>query len=53
MKNLNDIAKEAKREYQREWRFKNKDRVREHNKRYWEKVALKRLQDDTRRTSDD
>ncbi len=29
----------ARREYQREWRAKNKDRIRGYNKRYWERRA--------------
>ena len=34
-------ADEAKRAYQRAWRARNRDRVREYNKRYWVKVAEK------------
>lgn len=34
-------AIEARREYQRQWRAANKDKVRENNKRYWEKVAVR------------
>ena len=30
---------EARRAYQREWRSKNKDKVREHNRRFWAKKA--------------
>ena len=30
---------EARREYQRKWRAANKDKVRKHNKRFYEKVA--------------
>lgn len=30
---------EARRQYQREWRAANKDKVREHNRRFWEKRA--------------
>lgn len=33
------MALEAKRRYAREWRAKNKDRVREANLRYWAKRA--------------
>ena len=29
----------AKREYYRKWRENNKDRVKEHNRRYWLKKA--------------
>ncbi len=30
---------EARRAYQREWRSKNKDKVKEHNRRFWLKKA--------------
>ncbi len=32
-------AIQVRREYQREWRAKNKDRIRGYNKRYWERRA--------------
>ena len=34
-----DAILEAKRAYMREWRRKNPDKVREINRRYWEKKA--------------
>ena len=34
-----ELAREAKNRYQREWRARNRDRVRESNMRYWEKIA--------------
>jgi hypothetical protein len=34
---LSESAKQARREYKREWRAKNKDKVAESNRRYWEK----------------
>lgn len=42
MSALTDAAREAQREYMREWRRKNPDRVREKNKRYWERKAAER-----------
>ena len=42
--NLTDIEKraiEARREYHRKWRAANKDKVRENNRRYWERVVAK------------
>ena len=36
---MNAKASELKREYQRKWRAKNKERVREYNRRFWEKKA--------------
>lgn len=38
---LNEKALELRREYQREWRRKNKDKVRANNRRYWEQKAQK------------
>lgn len=34
---LSESAKQARREYKREWRAKNKEKVKESNRRYWEK----------------
>jgi hypothetical protein len=45
-KSLEEIAKEERRRYQREWRRKNKDKVKEHNQRYWKKKALERLEEE-------
>lgn len=42
---LECAVKEVKREYYREYRKKNKERINENNRRYWERKALKRLQD--------
>lgn len=39
MDDLREKALEAQREYARKWRAKNKDKVRETNRRYWERVA--------------
>lgn len=36
---LSEDAKEAKREYYRQWRKNNPDKKREQNRRYWEKKA--------------
>lgn len=38
-KKFSDAAKMAQREYARQWRRKNPDKVRENNRRYWEKKA--------------
>lgn len=45
MQELTDAAREAKREYFREWRRKNKGRVRENNRRYWERKAAQRKEE--------
>lgn len=39
MAEMTNAAREAQRIYMREWRKKNPERVREKNKRYWEKKA--------------
>lgn len=38
-------AIEARREYQRQWRAANKDKVREHNRRFWAKKIAEHPQD--------
>lgn len=38
---MDEKAKEARRAYMREWRSRNKDKVREANRRYWERRAEK------------
>ena len=39
---VQDKAREERNSYQREWRAKNKDKVRTINARYWAKRARKR-----------
>ena len=41
---MNDAAREAKRKYERDWRKNNPDKVREKNRRYWEKKAREQSQ---------
>lgn len=36
---MNEAAKQARKEYQRQWRNKNKDKVKAAQERYWEKKA--------------
>ena len=38
---MDEKATEARRKYMKEWRKKNKDKVKENNKRYWENKAKK------------
>lgn len=40
---LEELAREKQREYHREWQRKNRDKVREYQKRYWIKKALEDL----------
>lgn len=40
---MDEQAREERRKYQREWRRKNKDKVRVINQRYWVNRAQKRL----------
>lgn len=40
MKNLDEQVKREKREYFKNWRQNNKARIKEINKRYWEKRAI-------------
>lgn len=41
---IEERAREERREYYRKWRAKNPDKVREHNRRYWEKRAALRAE---------
>lgn len=43
-KTLQEIAARERREYLQKWRHEHADNVREHNRRYWQKRALKKLQ---------
>lgn len=38
---LKELARQERNRYSREWRARNKDKVREANRRYWEKRAAK------------
>lgn len=38
-KSLSSAAQQAKREYNRQWRKNNPDKIREAQRRYWEKKA--------------
>lgn len=42
-KDIMSAVKEERRRYAREWRAKNRDKVKAANARYWEKRALARL----------
>lgn len=39
-KEMQELARKERNRYHREWRAKNKDRVKEINNRYWAKKAL-------------
>jgi len=41
MNQLNEQARKIRAEYYRQWRAKNRDKVREANQRYWERKAEK------------
>lgn len=43
---VEELAKQEKREYFRKWREKNKDKVRENNRRYWERRAARRMEEE-------
>jgi len=42
---LEELAREIQREYLREWRKKNPDKVKEYNQRYWRRRALRELKE--------
>lgn len=42
---MSDVVNEARREYYRQWRAKNKDKTREYAARYWAKRAERMARD--------
>ena len=44
--NIDEVVKNERREYYRKWRAANKDKVRQHNRNYWKKRAMKRKQEE-------
>jgi len=44
-KQLEELAREKQREYLREWRRNNPDKVREYNKSYWRRRAIRELKE--------
>lgn len=38
-KNINEIAQQKRREYMKDWRKKNRERVRHYNENYWLRKA--------------
>lgn len=48
---LEAAAREEKREYFRQWRRNNPDKVRKHNENYWRKRAEKRLEAEAKDTA--
>lgn len=45
MEKLSDKAREKRNQYAREYRKKNKDKIAEYNRRYWEKKAQEEKED--------
>ena len=45
-KELSPEAKELRRLYAKAWRAKNPDKVRENNRRYWERKALRMAEEE-------
>ena len=41
-KTIEDLAREERLEYYRNWRAKNKEKVKESNRKYWERKALEK-----------
>ena len=44
--NLSEAARQARNAAAKAWRAKNKDKVKEYNRRYWEKKAWKEARQD-------
>jgi len=50
---LLELAKTAQREYKREWRRRNPDKVRKANERYWQKKALEAQKNESEESIDE
>ncbi len=44
-KEMQELAREKQREYQREWRKRNPEKIKEYNQRYWIRRALRELKE--------
>lgn len=42
---MSEPARDARRAYQRQWAHKNKNRIREYERKYWEKKAGKKSEE--------
>ena len=40
---IKEAVRKVQREYKREWRAKNKDKIKAANERYWRKKTMQRL----------
>jgi len=47
--NFEEAVKQERREYFRNWRASNKDKVRQHNQNYWRRRAERKLQEQKER----
>ena len=52
-KTLQEIAARERREYLKKWRAAHADRVKEHNRQYWRKKAMKKLKEQERGEADE
>lgn len=50
-KEIQELVKEERRRYAREWRARNPQKVQEANRRYWEKRALTRMKNEGSETT--
>lgn len=47
-KDINELARQERQEYFRKWRAANKERVKKYNSSYWERKALKIIEDEVK-----
>lgn len=52
-KTVQELANNERREYLKKWRAAHADRVKEHNRQYWRKKAMKKLQEQKRSEADE
>ena len=44
--NIEELAREERRAYNRKWRMEHKNQIKQHQENYWKRKALKRLQEE-------
>ena len=51
--NINELARQERNRYAREWRARNKDKVRINNQKYWERRAQKAKEQGVKKSGKD
>ena len=52
-KNIEEIIREEKKKYFKNWRAKNPQRVKTHNENYWRKKVLQKIQNESNKAGEE